>query len=71
MGPEVVFREFSSILDQEPDLSFASTMVQVADMGRGRLLGLMIKIMLIVWCIIFSDGGAHQLLSGGHVLRCL
>jgi vacuole morphology and inheritance protein 14 len=29
MGPEVVFREFASILDQERDLSFASTMVQV------------------------------------------
>jgi vacuole morphology and inheritance protein 14 len=29
MGPEVVFREFASILDQEQDLSFASTMVQV------------------------------------------
>lgn len=29
MGPEVVFREFASILDAELDLSFASTMVQV------------------------------------------
>lgn len=29
MGPEVVFREFASILDAEPDLAFASTMVQV------------------------------------------
>eukprot|EP00775_Hariotina_reticulata_P005343 gene5343-5580_t len=28
MGPEVVFREFASILDAEQDLSFASTMVQ-------------------------------------------
>jgi hypothetical protein len=29
MGPEVVFREFASILDDEQDLAFASTMVQV------------------------------------------
>lgn len=29
MGPEVVFREFASILDGEEDLGFASTMVQV------------------------------------------
>jgi hypothetical protein len=34
MGPEVVFKEFASILDAELDLSFASTMVQV---GLGRL----------------------------------
>lgn len=29
MGPEVVFREFASILDAEEDLAFAATMVQV------------------------------------------
>lgn len=33
MGPEVVFREFASILDVEPDLAFASTMVQVCGSG--------------------------------------
>lgn len=33
MGPEVVFREFASILDDEQDLAFASTMVQVGTQG--------------------------------------
>eukprot|EP00878_Enallax_costatus_P013877 GHUV01014512.1.p3 GENE.GHUV01014512.1~~GHUV01014512.1.p3 ORF type:complete len:285 (+),score=121.59 GHUV01014512.1:2490-3344(+) len=32
MGPEVVFREFASILDAEQDLSFASTMVQALNL---------------------------------------
>jgi hypothetical protein len=35
MGPEVVFREFASILDDEQDLAFASTMVQVCMLGEG------------------------------------
>jgi hypothetical protein len=37
MGPEVVFREFASILDAEADLAFASTMVQVCQqLGCGQ-----------------------------------
>ncbi|WIA13429.1 hypothetical protein OEZ85_007009 [Tetradesmus obliquus] len=32
MGPEVVFREFASILDGEEDLGFASTMVQALNL---------------------------------------
>jgi hypothetical protein len=33
MGAEKVFREFASVLDQEQDLVFASTMVQVSWFG--------------------------------------
>lgn len=46
MGPEVVFREFASILDVEQDLSFASTMVQVSR-GVMRRLPLMMLSMLL------------------------
>jgi hypothetical protein len=35
MGPEVVFREFASILEGERDTGFAGTMVQVGSGGRG------------------------------------
>jgi hypothetical protein len=40
MGPEVVFRLhpiflFATILDDEQDLAFASTMVQVRTQGQG------------------------------------
>jgi hypothetical protein len=54
MGPEVVFREFASILDQEQDLSFASTMVQV-------LLGAVNSVLLPLMCIVIYAGGCtHQ-----------
>jgi hypothetical protein len=35
MGPEVVFREFATILDDEQDLALSSTMVQVRTQGQG------------------------------------